>query len=323
MPSRPAIDSSTVLAVRRNLNPHLHPSSNLSFLIPFLTSLPSIDYGNEKEAGEGVRRAIKDGLCTRSDLYIVSKLWNSFHDPDRVDPICKKQLEDWGLDYFDLYAIHFPVSLKYVNPSVRYPPGWTDENDNVTPGKATLESTYHAMESLVDQGLTRSIGVSNYNGALILDLLRYARIRPATLQIEHHPYLVQQNLLDLCKAEGITVTGYSSFGPQSFRDLGMELGKNTPLLFDHPTIKRVAEKYGKTPAQVLLRWATQRGVAVIPKSASQNRLRQNLENTGFDLGEEDVREISGLDRQLRFNDPLNVSSGPADLLPGRLLILVL
>ncbi|KAJ9652758.1 D-xylose reductase [Coniosporium apollinis] len=263
------------------------------------------DYGNEKEAGEGVARAIQDSLCTRSDLFIVSKLWNSFHDPERVAPICKKQLKDWDLDYFDLYIIHFPISLKYVDPSVRYPPGFTDENGNITPGKATLESTYHAMEELVDQGLTRSIGVSNYNGALMLDLLRYARIRPATLQIEHHPYLVQQKLLDLCQREGIAVTAYSSFGPQSFRDLGMKLGHNTPLLFDHPVITKIAEKHGKTPAQVLLRWATQRGIAVIPKSKSEGRLRQNLENMGFDLNKEELEEISGLDRRLRFNDPLN------------------
>lgn len=267
----------------------------------------SPDYGNEKEAGQGVARAIKEGIVKREDLFIVSKLWNSFHDSERVAPICKKQLEDWGLDYFDLYIIHFPISLKYVDPSVRYPPGFTDENGKVTPGKATLESTYHAMEELVEQGLVKSIGVSNYAGGLMLDLFRYAKTRPATLQIEHHPYLVQQDLLDMCKTEGVAVTAYSSFGPQSFRDMGMERAKDTPLLFDNETIAKIAEKHDKTPAQVLLRWATQRGIAVIPKSGSQERLKQNLDVNNFDLSDQEIKDINGLDRNLRFNNPLNVS----------------
>ncbi|KAL8896833.1 MAG: hypothetical protein Q9192_002890, partial [Flavoplaca navasiana] len=110
------------------------------------------DYGNEVESGQGVARAIKDGIVKRSDLFLVSKLWNSFHDGPRVEPICKKQLQDWGLDYFDLYIMHFPISLKYVDPSVRYPPGFTDENGNVTPGKASIQETWTAMEKLVEGG---------------------------------------------------------------------------------------------------------------------------------------------------------------------------
>lgn len=120
----------------------------------------------------------------REDLFIVSKLWNSFHDPERVGPIARKQLKDYGIDYFDLYVIHFPVALKYVDPSTRYPPGWFDENDKLSQSKSSLESTWHAMETLVDEGLAKSIGVSNYNCALIMDLLRYAKKKPQTLQIE-------------------------------------------------------------------------------------------------------------------------------------------
>lgn len=265
------------------------------------------DYGNEKQAGEGVARAIKDGIVKREDLFLVSKLWNSFHDPERVAPICKKQLEDWGIEYFDLYIVHFPIALKYVDPSVRYPPGWEDENDKITPSRATLESTWHAMESLVDDGLARSIGISNYSGGLVLDLLRYARIRPATLQIEHHPFLTQQQLIDLCAAEGIAVTAYSSFGPQSFLELDVAKAKVAAPLLEHPVIKKIAEKQGKTPAQVLLRWATQRGIAVIPKSNNQDRLAQNLDVCGFDLEKEQIQEISELNQGLRFNEPLAVS----------------
>jgi len=262
------------------------------------------DYGNEKEAGEGVARAIKDGLVKREDLFLVSKLWNTFHEGDRVEPIAKKQLADWGIDYFDLFIVHFPVALKYVDPEVRYPPGWAvDGKEDYQLSKASIQETWTAMESLVEKGYAKSIGISNFQGSLILDLLRYAKIRPATLQIEHHPYLVQPTLLQLAKDEGIAVTAYSSFGPQSFIELEWQKAKDTPVLFEHPEVTKMAKKHNKTPAQVLLRWATQRGLAVIPKSNNQERLKQNLDVTSFDLDKEEIDTISGLDRNLRFNNP--------------------
>lgn len=262
------------------------------------------DYGNETEAGEGVARAIKDGLVKREDLFLVSKLWNSFHDGEQVEPIARKQLADWGIEYFDLYIVHFPVALKYVDPKVRYPPGWAfDGKDDIQLSKASIQETWTAMEGLVGKGLAKSIGVSNFQGSLLLDLLRYAKIRPATLQIEHHPYLVQPTLLKLAEAEGIAVTAYSSFGPQSFVELEWQKAKDTPVLFEHDIITAAAKKHGKTPAQVLLRWATQRGLAVIPKSNNQQRLQQNLEVTGFELEKSELDAISGLDRNLRFNNP--------------------
>jgi len=261
------------------------------------------DYGNEKEAGEGVARAIKDGLVKREDLFLVSKLWNSFHDAERVEPIAKKQLADWGIDYFDLYIVHFPVALKYVDPSVAYPPGWNYTDGKVQLSNATIQETWQAMEGLVGKGLAKSIGISNFQGSLILDLLRYAKIRPATLQIEHHPYLVQPTLLQLAESEGIAVTAYSSFGPQSFIELDWQKAHDTPVLFEHQVITDLAKKYSKTPAQILLRWATQRGLAVIPKSNNPDRLKQNLEVTGFDLEKGELDSISALDCHLRFNNP--------------------
>ena len=270
-------------------------------------SLFSTDYGNEVESGQGVARAIKEGIVKREDLFLVSKLWNSFHDEERVDPICKKQLKDWGIDYFDLYIVHFPISLKYVDPSERYPPGFTYDGENVVPGKATIRETWTAMEALVQKGLCKSIGISNFNGALIMDLLRYAKIVPATLQIEHHPYLTQLGLVEFAQSQGIAVTAYSSFGPLSFLEMDMKQAKDTPLLFENQAIKKIAEQHKKTPAQVLLRWATQRNVAVIPKSNNQARLAQNLNVTDFDLSKSEIEDISNLNKALRFNDPLNVS----------------
>ncbi|KAK4160980.1 NADP-dependent oxidoreductase domain-containing protein [Cladorrhinum sp. PSN259] len=263
------------------------------------------DYGNEKECGEGVARAIKEGIVKREELFIVSKLWNTFHNGERVEPIVKKQLADWGLEYFDLYLIHFPVALEYVDPSVRYPPGWHYEGDEIRPSKATIQETWTAMEGLVGAGLARSIGISNFQAQLIYDLLRYAKIRPATLQIEHHPYLVQQELINLAKREGIAVTAYSSFGPASFLEFNMQhAAKLTPLIEDE-TIKKIAAKYGKQPSQVLLRWATQRGLAIIPKTTRPAIMAENLSSLDFDLSAEDLALITSFDRGIRFNQPSN------------------
>lgn len=243
----------------------------------------------------------------REELFIVSKLWNSFHDGDKVEPICRKQLSDWGVDYFDLYIVHFPIALKYVDPSMRYPPGWANEAGKLELSNASIQETWTAMETLVDKKLARSIGVSNFSAQLLMDLLRYARVRPATLQIEHHPYLTQVRLVDYAQREGLTVTAYSSFGPLSFLELDLKHAQSTPLLFEHEVVKGIAEKHSRTPAQVLLRWATQRKIAVIPKSNNPKRLAQNLQVTDFELDGGELEAISALDKGLRFNDPPAVS----------------
>ncbi|PGH14210.1 NAD(P)H-dependent D-xylose reductase xyl1 [Helicocarpus griseus UAMH5409] len=264
------------------------------------------DYGNEVEAGQGVARAIKEGIVKREELFIVSKLWQTFHDPEQVEPIARKQLADWGIDYFDLYIVHFPLALKYVDPAVRYPPGWFDDGkSSIVISNTTIQQTWGAMEELVDKKLARSIGISNFNIQLIMDLLRYARIKPATLQIEHHPYLTQSLLVDFAQKNGIAVTAYSSFANLGFVELEMQSAKDTPLLIAHSTVTSIAEKHKRTPAQVLLRWATQRGIAVIPKSNSQNRLVENLNVNDFNLEQSDIDSISALNKNLRFNNPIN------------------
>ncbi|EOO00692.1 putative nad h-dependent d-xylose reductase protein [Phaeoacremonium minimum UCRPA7] len=264
------------------------------------------DYGNEKECGDGIRRALAEGIVKREELFIVSKLWNTFHDGDKVEPICKKQLEDWGVDYFDLYIVHFPVALAYVDPSVRYPPGWHyDGVSEVRTSKASIQETWTAMEALVGKGLARSIGVSNFQGQLVYDLLRYAKIPPATLQVEHHPYLVQPDLVKLAQNEGIAVTAYSSFGPASFVDFDMQHALAMVPLLQEPTINSLAAKYGKPPAQILLRWSTQRGLAVIPKTLRVEQMQENIGCTSFDMDPLDVDLISALDKKTRFNQPSN------------------
>ncbi|KAF9558564.1 D-xylose reductase [Agrocybe pediades] len=264
----------------------------------------AFDYGNEREAGQGVKRAIDEGLVKREDLVIVSKLWNTFHEKEHVEAITRQQLEWWGLDYFDVFYMHFPVALEYVDYNKKYVTGWENLDGKIVQSKATIQETYQAMESLVDLGLVKTLGISNFQGSLIMDLLRYARIRPALLQVEIHPYLTQVELVKYAQSVGIVVTAYSSFGPQSFVELGWDKAADTPLLFEHPTITPLAKKYEKTPAQIVLRWATQRGLAIIPKSNSPQRLAENLSSaSGFDLTQEEVDSITALNKNLRFNNP--------------------
>jgi len=263
------------------------------------------DYGNEKEAGEGVRRALSEGLVKREELFITSKLWNTFHAKEHVKALATKQLGLWGLDYFDLFLVHFPIALKYVDPAERYPPEWFGADGKTVYLQDTpMQETWTAMEELVDAGKAKNIGISNCQGSLILDMLRYARIKPQVLQIELHPYLTQEALVALAKELGIAITAYSSFGPQSYIELSMDRGASS--LLAHDLVSATAKRYNKTPAQVLLRWATQRGIAVVPKSNDHQRLTQNLDSEGFELTAEEIKAISGLNCNLRMNDPADI-----------------
>ncbi|PCH33947.1 Aldo/keto reductase [Wolfiporia cocos MD-104 SS10] len=262
------------------------------------------DYGNEKEAGEGLRRAIADGIVKREDVWVTSKLWNTFHKHEHVKALARKQLGLWGIDYFDLFLVHFPISLQYVDPSHRYPPEWWGDDKKVHLANVPFRETWTAMEELVDEGLVKNIGVSNTQGALLLDILRYARYPPQVNQVELHPYLTQEALIKLCKTLGIAITAYSSLGPQSYVELGADKGAQN--LLEHSSISSIASKHSKSTAQVLLRWAVQQGLAVIPKSNNHDRLVANLQVDQFTLTEEEMKAISSLNINLRLNDPADL-----------------
>ncbi|KAI0315255.1 NADP-dependent oxidoreductase domain-containing protein [Amylostereum chailletii] len=263
------------------------------------------DYGNEKEAGEGVRRALQDGIVKREELSRSDnvQLWNTFHAHDHAKAAAKMQLGLWGIDYFDLFLVHFPIALQYVDPNHRYPPEWFGDDGKVYLQNTPMQETWKAMEELVDEGLTKNIGLSNSSGSLILDVLRYARIEPQVLQVELHPHLTQQRLINLTNTLGVAVTAYSSFGPQSYYELGYE---GVSSLFDQDVVVKASQAHGKTPGQILLRWATQRGIAVIPKSNNNERLLSNLECCSFDLSDEEITSLSALNVNLRLNDPQEI-----------------
>ncbi|TRD11813.1 aldo/keto reductase [Erythrobacter insulae] len=262
------------------------------------------DYGNEGETGKGLSQAMQEGLVTREELWITSKLWNTFHAPDHVEEACRQSLDDLKIDFFDLYLIHFPIALEYVPIETRYPPEWVydpdAQNPVMIPAKVPLHATWAAMEALVEKGLVKNIGVCNYNSGLVHDLMAYARIKPAMLQIESHPYLTQERLIRLAKDYGIDVTAFSPLGAQSYFELDMA-AEGESLLGAAPVMV-AASAHGKTPAQVLLRWGIQRGTAIIPKTTKPDRMRENLD-LDFELSQVEMAAISSLNQNRRFNDP--------------------
>jgi len=263
------------------------------------------DYGNEAEVGAGIRSALAAGLCRREDLWVTSKLWNTYHAPEHVRPAAERTLRDLGLDYLNLYLIHFPIALRFVPFEQRYPAGWVYDPDAAKPqmeaARVPLAETWGAMEELVSAGLVRRIGVCNYGVSLLRDLLNNARIPPAVLQVELHPYLVQEKLVRFCRENGIGVTGFSPLGAPSYVPIGMAGPGESAL--EEPAVREAARRVGRTPAQVLLRWAVQRGTAVIPKTSRTERLRENLALFDFELTADEMTAISKLDRGRRFNDP--------------------
>ena len=263
------------------------------------------DYGNEVEVGHGIAKAIETGLCQRQDLWVTSKLWNTYHSAEHVKMACERSLNDLGLDQLDLYLIHFPIAQKYVPFDVRYPPGWFLDPASVKPHmeevRVPVSETWAAMEKLVDDGLVKHIGICNFGTSLLRDLLSYARIRPAVLQVESHPFLVQEKLLRYCQQEKIAFTAFSPLGAASYYSLGMAAPHES--LLDHPIVQCIALEKHRSTAQVLLRWGVQRGTSVIPKTTSVARMKENLEIFDFVLSADEMQSISSLDRQRRFNDP--------------------
>jgi D-xylose reductase len=263
------------------------------------------DYGNEREVGDGLRHALQAQSVRREDLWITSKLWNTYHAAQHVRPALERTLSDLQLDYLDLYLIHFPVALSYVPFETRYPPGWVFdpavEPPRMMVADVPILETWRAMEDLVRAGLVRNIGVCNFSVALLRDLMSHAAILPAMLQVELHPHLTQEKLVRFCREAGVAVTGFSPLGAGSYLELGMAAPHES--VFEEPVVRDVAARHGKSPAQVALRWGVQRGTAVVPKSTRPERLRENLNIFDFELSIEEMNAISRLDRNRRFNDP--------------------
>jgi len=249
-------------------------------------------YGNEEEIGRALSEVISLGTVTREELFITSKLWNNAHAKDNVMPALQKTLKDLQLDYLDLYLIHWPVVFK---EDVVFPEG-TD--GYIALEKLPVIETWNVMESAVEKGLIKSIGVCNFSAKKIEDLVNKANIKPAINQVELHPYLSQYPLLETCKKHGIFLTGYSPLG-SSGRPAEMT-AEDEPSLLENKVILEVAKKNDKSAAQVILNWALTRGSIVIPKTITPARAIQNFAAQNFELSEVDMSAIDEMDCHFRY-----------------------
>lgn len=261
------------------------------------------DYGNEKEVGEGIARALKEGLCSREELFVTSKLWNTYHKPEHVPLALERTLQDLGLSYLDEYLIHFPISMEFVPFEKKYPPEWTNlEGKMVLVSQDVVGETWKAMEKLVETDLVKSIGICNFSIQLIRQLLSVCKIRPSTLQVELHPRNSQEKLIRFAHQEvGMKVTGFSIFGGSSYVELGMATEEES--LMKNPAIVAIASSKNKTPAQVLVRWALQRNTYPLCKTSNEKRMTENRNVFDFELSDEDMNNINALNRNHRYNDP--------------------
>lgn len=249
-------------------------------------------YNTEKAVGEALRR--KASVINRNDVFVTTKLWRTDFRRDRVVPSLKQSLDTMKLDYVDLFLIHWPTAFKAGD--VPFPKD--DQGKPLTEDVDYLE-TWQGMEECFDLGLTKAIGVSNFNSKQLQRLLDHSRIKPANNQLEVHPFLTNRKLIEFCQNKGIHVAAYAplaGFAPNKRKEKGW------PTIYTDETIGGIAKKHHKTPAQVALRFLLQRQLAVLPKSENPDRIRENFEALDFELTSEEMNEIYKCDRGMRLCD---------------------
>jgi diketogulonate reductase-like aldo/keto reductase len=242
-------------------------------------------YRNEEAVGEAMQEMFKAGIVSREEVFVTTKLWNTNHRPERVKPAFEGSLRRLQLSYVDCYIIHTPFAFQPGDD-----PHPTDEHGNVLyDSGVTLVDTWRALERLVDEGRCKSIGLSDISLEKLQEIVAVARIKPAMVQVESHPYLPEWRLLDFCREQGIVLQAFAALGH------AME-----PRLLDDPVITRIARRVQKTPAQVALAWAVQRGTAFLTTSTNLRRIEENFEIST--LPEDALQEIrDGITTNVRFN----------------------
>jgi alcohol dehydrogenase (NADP+) len=242
-------------------------------------------YKNEREVGEALQAGLAASGLAREDIFVTTKLWNTNHRPERVEPACEASLERLRLDYLDLYLIHTPFAFQ---PGDDQDP--RDQNGNVLYDRdVTLLDTWKAMESLVDHGKCRAIGLSDVSLDEVRPIYESARIKPAVVQVESHPYLPETELLEFCKQRGIVFLAFAPLGHGA---------KPGPL--EDPVIAAIAARIGKTPAQVMLAWAVQRGTALLTTPRTAARAQENFNISA--LPQDALDEINQIQTRQRLNE---------------------
>uniref|UniRef100_A0A2A4IW06 NADP-dependent oxidoreductase domain-containing protein n=1 Tax=Heliothis virescens TaxID=7102 RepID=A0A2A4IW06_HELVI len=247
-------------------------------------------YNTEAEVGEAINMKIDEGVVRREDIFITTKLWNTQHKREEVAVAMRDALNKTGLDYIDLYLMHWPIGL----------------NEDYSHSDVDFMETWRGMEDMYRLGLAKSIGVSNFNKQQLHRVLDEGTVKPVALQIEVHPQIIQEELIGYCKSEDIVVMGYSPFG-----SLVMRYGMQFPgPKMDDPVLVSIAEKYGKTTAQVVLRWLVDRNVVPIPKTVNPKRLAENINIFDFHLQPDEIEKINRFDSHTRFTLPSFWQSHP-------------
>jgi alcohol dehydrogenase (NADP+) len=256
-------------------------------------------YRNEREVGEALQAGLDVYGIKREDIFVTTKLWNTNHRPQRVEPAFEASLDRLRLNYLDLYLIHTPFAFQ---PGNEQDP--RDQNGNVLYDHGvTLLDTWRAMEGLVDNGRCRAIGLSDIGLNELLPIYESARIKPAVVQIEAHPYLPETELLEFCKEKDIVFLAFAPLGHGS-----------RPGPIEDPVITAIAARVGKTPAQVLLAWAVQRGTALLTTPKTAARARENFDISA--LPEDALDEIHRIQTRQRFNEVVKTGS-PGFIPQGR------
>ena len=231
-------------------------------------------YRNEQAVGEAMQAVLKAGRIQRKDVFVTTKVWNNNHRPERVKPAFEASRRRLQLDDVDCYLIHTPFAFQ---PGDEQDP--RDEHGQVIyDSGVTLVETWQALERLVDEGQCKAIGLSNVNLEKLKEIVEAARIKPALVEIESHPYLPEWELLDYCRQQGIVLLAFAALGH------GMK-----PGLLDDPVIIAIAKRLGKTPAQIVLAWAIQRGTALLTTAVTPGRIQENFELSA--IPEDAMQEI--------------------------------
>jgi diketogulonate reductase-like aldo/keto reductase len=242
-------------------------------------------YKTEREVGQAMQEVFKQGKIDRHDVFVITKLWNTNHRPERVGPALAASLEKLQLDFVDLYLIHTPFAFR---PGDEQDPRDADGSVIYDYG-VTLLDTWRALETLVDEGKCKAIGLSDVSLKQVQEIFEAARIKPAVVHVESHPYLPEWELLSYCKAKGIVLQAFAALGHSS-----------EPKLLNDPVVTSIASRVNKTPAQVLLAWAIQRGTACLTTSKTPSRIQENFNVSA--IPEDALREISdGIKSRVRFN----------------------
>ena len=248
----------------------------------------AVKYGNEVKVGEGIKKALDEGICKREDLFIIGKIW--LEEKEHPEEAIRGTLNRLQLDYLDLYLDHWPCGIKY------------DELSGEKKKHPSIFEFWPKMESLVEEGLTRGIGCSNYNVQSLLNLLSFCRIRPLVNEVELHPYYYQENLKKFCDKENIALIAYYPLAHGNGARVFISEHNGQMNSFEEKNVVSLAEKYNKTPGQIILNWEVAQGIITIPGTSRLDRSIENLGALDFKMSDEDIKMMNACGKKMKFCD---------------------